>query len=156
MKILIALDGSPFSDVALNEVMNRPWPKGSEFLVLTAYETPFAVTPDIWTLPTHYFEQLESSVRLRADSVVDVAVTKLRAALPSDCLIKGRCVTGSAKMVILDEAETWKADLIVVGSHGYPAWERLLLGSVSQAIVSHARCSVEIARGRTGSGFTVN
>ena len=42
--------------------------------------------------------------------------------------------------------KVWKADLIVVGSHGYPTWERLLLGSVSQAVVSHAKCSVEVVR----------
>jgi nucleotide-binding universal stress UspA family protein len=53
--------------------------------------------------------------------------------------------------MILDEAERWGADLIVVGSHGYRAWERFLLGSVSQAVVSHAKCSVEVVRCRPGN-----
>ena len=66
----------------------------------------------------------------------------------SSVAITGECLPGPAKTVILDEAENWKADLIVVGSHGYRAWERFLLGSVSQAIVSHARCSVEVVRTR--------
>jgi nucleotide-binding universal stress UspA family protein len=48
--------------------------------------------------------------------------------------------------VILDEAESWRADLIVEGSHGYSAWKRFLLGSVSQAVVIHANCSVEVVR----------
>jgi nucleotide-binding universal stress UspA family protein len=48
--------------------------------------------------------------------------------------------------VILEEAERWDADLIVLGSHGYGLWQRFLLGSVSQAVVSHARCSVEVVR----------
>ena len=48
--------------------------------------------------------------------------------------------------MILDEAQRWGADLIVVGSHGYRAWERFLLGSVSQMVVSHAKCSVEVVR----------
>jgi nucleotide-binding universal stress UspA family protein len=48
----------------------------------------------------------------------------------------------------LDEAEKWEADLIVVGSHGYQGFKRFLLGSVAQAIASHAHCSVEIARQR--------
>ena len=60
--------------------------------------------------------------------------------------IEGKAVMGSPKGVILDEAERWKAGLILVGSHGYPTWERLLLGSVSQAVVSHAKCSVEVVR----------
>jgi nucleotide-binding universal stress UspA family protein len=74
------------------------------------------------------------------------AVARLTAAVGPDLEVEGECVTGTAKRVIIDEAEKWKADLIVVGSHGYPAWERLLLGSVSQAVVSHAKCSVEVVR----------
>lgn len=147
MKILIAVDGSPFSDVAVEQVARRPWPAGSQVLVLTAFEAPLAATPDIWTLPSGYFEQVERSVRMHADSVIEAAVSRLAAALGPDIEVKGKCVSGAPKRVILDEAENWKADLIVVGSHGYPAWERLLLGSVSQAVVSHAKCSVEVARG---------
>lgn len=147
MRILIAVDGSPFSDAALEEVARRPWPAGAKVMVLTAFETPLAATPDIWSLPSDYFTQVENSVRLRAESVMERAVAKLTAALGPDIEVKGECVSGAAKRVILDEAEKWKADLIVVGSHGYPAWERLLLGSVSQAVVSHAKCSVEVARG---------
>jgi nucleotide-binding universal stress UspA family protein len=57
-----------------------------------------------------------------------------------------RLFSGHPKEVILDEAEKWDADLIVVGSHGYRGWQRFLLGSVSQAIASHAPCSVQIVR----------
>lgn len=147
MRILIAVDGSLFSDAALEEVARRPWPAGSKIMVLTAFETPMAATPDIWSLPSDYFLQVENSVRLRAESVMERGIAKLTAALGPDIEVKGECVTGAAKRVILDEAERWNADLIVVGSHGYPAWERLLLGSVSQAVVSHAKCSVEVVRG---------
>ena len=50
--------------------------------------------------------------------------------------------------VIVDEAENWKADLIVVGSHGYTGIKKWLLGSVAQSVVSHAPCSVEVVRSR--------
>jgi nucleotide-binding universal stress UspA family protein len=52
------------------------------------------------------------------------------------------------KELILEEAHKWGADLIVVGSHGRRGVNRFLLGSVSEAVASHARCSVEIARHR--------
>jgi nucleotide-binding universal stress UspA family protein len=55
-------------------------------------------------------------------------------------------------MALLDEAEHWGADLIVVGTRGYNALERLWLGSVSRAVASHAKCSVEIARRRNTQG----
>lgn len=57
-------------------------------------------------------------------------------------------LTGSPKRTIVEEAEGWGADLIVVGSHGYHTWERMLLGSVSQSVAAHALCSVEIVRCR--------
>lgn len=148
MKILLAIDGSPFSDAALDEVCRRPWPDNARVMVITAFEAPLAVTPEVWALPPDYYEQVEHAVRLHADSVMEAAVRKLIAALGPAVEVKGKCVAGSPQRVILDEAESWRADLIVVGSHGYPAWERLLLGSVSQAVVSHARCSVEVVRTR--------
>ncbi len=54
--------------------------------------------------------------------------------------------TGDAKAVIVEEAAEWKADLIVLGSHGRTGLERFLLGSVSEAIAHDTRCSVEIVR----------
>jgi nucleotide-binding universal stress UspA family protein len=57
-------------------------------------------------------------------------------------------ITGSTKRTIVEEAEDWGADLIVVGSHGYHNWERMLLGSVSQSVAAHAPCSVLIVRCR--------
>jgi len=47
---------------------------------------------------------------------------------------------------IVEEAKRWAADLIVVGSHGYNAIERLFLGSVALSVVSHSPCSVEVVR----------
>lgn len=149
MKILLAVDGSPFSDAALEEVARRPWPHKSQIMVVTAFAAPFAATPEVWALPPNYYDQVERAVRMRADSVMETAVAELSATLRPQVEVKGKCVAGSPQRVILDEAEKWQADLIVVGSHGYPAWERLLLGSVSQAVVSHAKCSVEVVRGRS-------
>jgi nucleotide-binding universal stress UspA family protein len=146
MKILIGVDGSEYSDAALDEVSRRSWPKGSELLVIHAYEMPFAPTPEVWVLPPDYYEQLDRAVRTQSDAIVEAAVQKLKVGLGAAIEIKSKAILGSPKRVILDEAETWKPDLIVVGSHGYPTWERLLLGSVSQAVVSHAKCSVEVVR----------
>lgn len=52
---------------------------------------------------------------------------------------------GPAKLVVLDEAERIKADLIVVGSHGRHG-VRLLLGSTANAILHHAKCDVLAVR----------
>jgi nucleotide-binding universal stress UspA family protein len=68
--------------------------------------------------------------------------------------ITGDIVEGSPKRAILDEAEAWVADLIVVGSHGRRGLDRFLLGSVSQAVALHAHCSVEIVRARAAKAVT--
>jgi nucleotide-binding universal stress UspA family protein len=53
---------------------------------------------------------------------------------------------GEPRRVILDGAAAWGANLIVVGSNGKTGLDRVLLGSVSEHIARHARCSVEIVR----------
>jgi nucleotide-binding universal stress UspA family protein len=59
--------------------------------------------------------------------------------------------TGDARQVILDEAQEWPADLVVLGSHGRTGMKRVLLGSVSDSVSRHARCSVQIVRGAAGA-----
>lgn len=145
MRILIGVDGSEYSDAALDEVSKRTWPQGSEILVLHAFQLPLAATPEVWALPPDYYERLDRICREQAHAIVKAAVEKL-SSLGNDVSVTSKSVLGTPKSVILEEAETWKPDLIVVGSHGYPTWERLLLGSVSQAVVSHANCSVEVVR----------
>lgn len=146
MKILIGVDGSEYSNAAVDEVSQRTWPRGSQILVVHAFEMPLAPLPDVWALPRDYNEQLERAVRLQSDAIIEAAAQRLKSRLGDAVEITTKALVGSPKRVILDEAESFKADLIVVGSHGYPAWERLLLGSVSQAVVSHAPCSVEVVR----------
>ena len=146
MKILLAVDGSPCSEAAIAEVARRPWPDGSSIKVLTAYELPTPPTPEAWALPVNYFQEMDVALRKQAQNVVDDAIQKLKSRLTKTIALDGALLPGPARTVILDEAESWGADLIVVGSHGYRAWERFLLGSVSQAVVSHAKCSVEVVR----------
>lgn len=146
MKILLAVDGSPCSDVAVEEICRRPWPEGSSVKVMNAFELPLPATPEGWALPPNYFNELDQAVRTQAQSIVESALERLRTALDKTITIAGQFLAGPPRSVILDEAESWGADLIVMGSHGYGRWGRFLLGSVSQSVVSHAKCSVEVVR----------
>jgi nucleotide-binding universal stress UspA family protein len=146
MKILIGVDGSPYSDAAIEEVARRVWPEGSEIRAVHAFELPLAATPEVWVLPANYYEQVDRELRSQARLIVDEAVEKLKSRLGDSLKVEGEIILGSPRAVLIGEAESWNADLIIVGSHGYPTWERFLLGSVSQSVVSHARCSVEVVR----------
>jgi len=154
MKILLAIDGSPCSDAAVEEVGKRPWPEGSRVKVLTTYELPVPPTAETWALPLNYFDEMDLALGKQAQNVVDRAIQKLKEKSNNTISIDGALLPGPPRTVILDEAERWGADLIVVGSHGYRAWERCLLGSVSQAVVSHAKCSVEVVRCRPAENPT--
>jgi nucleotide-binding universal stress UspA family protein len=59
---------------------------------------------------------------------------------------KTSVMQGEAKSIIVDYAKGWGADLIVLGSHGRKGLEHFLVGSVSEAVLRHAHCSVEIVR----------
>ena len=145
MKILIAVDGSESSDVAVEEVAKRPWPAGSVARIISVAET---LPLEALSLPPRYREDIEKAARHRAETIVERATARLRDSDIRFLPISSTVVVDSPKDAIVEEAERWGADLIVVGSHGYRGPERALLGSVSQAVATQAKCSVEIARPR--------
>jgi nucleotide-binding universal stress UspA family protein len=147
MKILLAIDGSPCSEAAVEEVASRPWPSDSEVRVISVIEPHAAMTAEPWVPTENYFEEVEKIERDEAKGAIERAQTILRNAKGSDKpQVTGAVINGSARRAIIEDGEAWGADLIVLGSHGYKTWERLLLGSVSQAVALHAGCSVEIVR----------
>lgn len=146
MKILLAVDGSGYSNAAIDEVIKRPWPPQTEVKIITAIETPMMVGIGLEPWPADYFEELEKSGREAAKTVIDSAVRKLNETSDKTLKISHEIIGGPPSQVIVEEAENWGADLIVMGSRGLGAWSRLLLGSVSSAVVHHAKCSVEIVR----------
>lgn len=148
MKVLVAVDGSLYSEAAVTEVSSRQWPTGTEIKVVTAYEVPIVPTPEVWVFQPEYYDQMEKIGRERAEAIVNSAATKLTVTLSASVTVTKEVLPGSPKLVIVEKADHWQADLIVVGSHGYGPWHRFLLGSVSQAVVSHAKCSVEVVRSR--------
>jgi nucleotide-binding universal stress UspA family protein len=153
MKILLATDGSNCGSQAVEEVAGRPWPAGSEVCLLSAIHLPMTPTPETWSLPDSYYTQIEKDGRDHAEDVIEKASARLvesnaRREIP--LTLTRRAVFGHAEEVIINTAKEWGADLIVLGSHGHSGFRRFLLGSVSQAVASHAPCSVEIVRTHKG------
>jgi nucleotide-binding universal stress UspA family protein len=145
MKILIALDESSYSQAALHSVLARPWPEGSLFKVLSVVE-PFHPEYAGWqTVYTPVAVEAQKSIQSSSVKLVEESEKALAAAFGAEN-VSGEVTEGYIKDRILDEAKNWRADLIVVGSHGRRGFTKFLLGSVSEAIASHATCSVEIVR----------
>jgi nucleotide-binding universal stress UspA family protein len=146
MKILLAVDGSDCSDAAAEELAKRPWPPQSEVRVITAVEIPAPVGMEPWAMSPDYFENLEITVRQAAQAILESTLLKLKTITDKTLKISSEIIQGSPAQVIVDEAEHWGADLIIMGSRGLGVWNRLLLGSVSNAVIHHAKCSVEVVR----------
>lgn len=147
MKVLLAVDGSEHSEASVREVARQSFPAGTEVRIISAAEPPyFPGTFAGENVSVRLYDALAKTANELARAAVDSAAA-LRADERSRLLdITTEVIFGSARNVILADAEAFGADLIVVGSHGRGMLERFLLGSVSQAVALHAVCSVEIVR----------
>ncbi|MBS1810578.1 MAG: universal stress protein [Acidobacteria bacterium] len=148
MKILLAVDGSTGSDAATQQILSRPWPEGSEVKIISVAELLTTVTPENFWVPANYYLKLEQSLQEQARTAIERAEARFKEA-NSPLKVSTEIINGVAKDVIVEEAERWGADMIVLGSHGYRGLKKLWYGSVSQAVAAHAHCSVEIVRTHT-------
>jgi len=150
MKILLASDGSRCSAKAALSVANRPWPAGSQISIVSVVqlltpEIPNTAAPLASEYPTSLLEHVWEEARTHAEEAVAEARKTLSATGLKVCERRATPV-GEPRALILDDAEEWEADLIVLGSHGRHGWDRMLLGSVSESVALYAHCSVEVVR----------
>ena len=148
MKIVLAIDGSEFSKVAVKELAKFSLPQGSEISIINVYEHPAMSTPELIsttdTLDVYYREFIANAEKLGEKIVSDAVL--IISEKNSSITITRSVVSGLPKKEILEKAESFDADLIVIGSQGQGAFSRLLLGSVSQYLATHAKCSVMIVK----------
>jgi nucleotide-binding universal stress UspA family protein len=143
MKTLLAIDDSSFSEAALQAVIAQNHSKDTEVKVLHVVEPPSLL---VAREMGGYDASLEA-VWDQETKQAQILVAKAAEALSTHGF-KATVVVkqGDPKSMIIDVATEWNADLIVLGSHGRKALDRFLMGSVSEATVRHAPCSVEVVR----------
>jgi nucleotide-binding universal stress UspA family protein len=143
MKILLAVDHSEYSEAAIKEVATRPWRARSTVRVLSVVEPLPPPAAELWYDGRGSLDLAHKELRQRAMEFVKRIVTRLeKKRLKVEAAIRD----GHPQTVIVDEARKWRADLIVLGSHGRTGLKRLLLGSVASSVLGHAPCSVEVVR----------
>jgi nucleotide-binding universal stress UspA family protein len=140
MKILLAVDDSKYSQAAIQSVLQKAHTEDTEVRVLHILEP---ILEAQWSSP-HVHAEMIAQRRSEATEMVKRAAESLKAVGFKICSYA--LESGNPKVVIIDEAKKWGADLIVLGSHGRTGLDRFLLGSVSEAVARHAACSVEIVR----------
>jgi nucleotide-binding universal stress UspA family protein len=138
MRILLAVDGSGPSGVAVRLVREMPLPAGSVVRVLSVAQPP-ALTGEFGAMDYH---RLAGELHDLAESVVRDGCSALA---DLEC-VESSVRTGDPRVEILAEARDWEAELIVMGSHGRTGLRRWFLGSVAEYVMRHAPCPVEIVR----------
>jgi nucleotide-binding universal stress UspA family protein len=158
MKILIAYDGSDCAEAALDDLQRAGLPRKAEALVVSVAEAWLLPPPSAYEIvaqarEVHVPSDLKrvypehSPAVYEAQSLADRAATRLRTNFPGwDVFAIG--LLGSPASELVRKADEWLPDLFVIGSHGRSFAGRLILGSVSQRVLTESRCSVRIARGR--------
>lgn len=144
MKILLAVDGSEYSHAAVEDMTHCAFPHGTCVQVFSVAHAKVPRIPDPMMVGYALHDESLDQARERCEKVVAEVAEAL--AERTDLEITTKVVDGHPKHAVIDEAEGWPADLVIVGSHGRGAAGRFLLGSVSHAVALHAPCSVKIVR----------
>ncbi|MEO6357731.1 MAG: universal stress protein [Ferruginibacter sp.] len=146
MKIILAIDGSEHSKMTVEEIAGRTFPPKTEVRIVTAYTKPSKIVfSEDGMMSEDYYPEI-NRIALKSATSITKDATKILHKSNLTLVITSAVIDGSPAQAILREAEAFDADLIVVGSHGHGAVAGFLLGSVSQAVALHAKCSVEIVR----------
>ena len=148
MRILIALDASPHCERTLDFASRMRWPAGSR-LIIVAVASPIVGSLAAPYEPAAAAPGLLEDQRRPLQEAVARAEVLLR---ETGFATEGRVDVGDPRQVLLEVAQDVRADLIVMGSHGLTGITKLMLGSVSSHVVTHAPCSVLVVKQATGKG----
>lgn len=140
MKILLAIDGSKYSETAAQAVSSEFRTQGTEVLVLQVVEPVVYAAPP--QMAQGYAPELQGQLKQARESVGRTAEILRKAGFKAE----SRVAENEIRTEILDVAEDWHADVIVLGSHGEKGWKKFLMGSVAESVAHHAHCSVQIVR----------
>jgi nucleotide-binding universal stress UspA family protein len=162
MRILIGYDGSDCSDIAISDLAKAGLPPEVEAVVLSVTdawpsvpvsparpldEAELAKLPRAAALAHHLAAQALAEARSRAAE----GAARVRERFPKWHVTAEACGDSPYRGLVV-KADKWRPDLLVVGSNGRSAVGRMVLGSVSQNVLSHAICSVRVARRRDDTG----
>ena len=148
--LVIGFDGSAHSQQAVRAVANRTWPAGTRAHIVMAQKGADIIrvtdTPLATDVATDRNEG-EATTKLRIS--IEEAIKTLNATTHLE--VELRAIERDPKQALIRAAEEFDADCIFVGSRGESRglFQKLLLGSVSTAVVNDAHCSVEVVHPMT-------
>ncbi|MDA4136722.1 MAG: universal stress protein [Thaumarchaeota archaeon] len=144
-RILVAIDGSENSLRAAEWAVDLAKKDGASLFVISVIPAPVYSSSAQPGMPAPTLKAFFDKARTDAESVVQGVVSKAES---SGIKVRGEIIENVPSVVeaVSDYAEEWKVQLIVVGTRGLTGFKKLLLGSVSGALVAHSPCSVLVVR----------
>lgn len=141
-EILVATDGSPAADAALDEALALAHETGSGIAVMTVWR---ALQGDFGLAypSTAVLADILEAERAHAETTLGAAISRAEEA---GVQIVTRLATGDPAETVCAYADEIDARLVAVGTRGHGTVASLMLGSVSQAVVRHAPCPVLVVR----------
>jgi nucleotide-binding universal stress UspA family protein len=147
MRVLVATDGSPSSGIAVDLVAGIHWPAGSVIRLVEAIDAPPVPVEGPWpAISLVEREERSKALWRQAVDMLDAAGARIDR---SGSEVSIEVLRGRAASAIVDAAERFGADVIVLGSRGRGTIESMILGSVSSEVVDHAAVPVLVARTRS-------
>lgn len=136
-RIVVGVDGSESSKEALRWAKTQADLTGAELVAVTAWSYPVASYPTLaGYVPMGDVLDLEKESRTALETVVEESL--------GDVPVTLEVVEGHPANALLDVARD--ATLVVVGSRGHGGFVGSVIGSISQYVVTHARCPVVVVR----------
>ncbi len=136
MKILVALDGSDCSRSVIDHCLGSVFDEDTQLKLISVVDF-FEPLPALEGIKEAEIESARKHLVKEAGRLME--------RFPS-LNVSYRVLDGYIKSKIMEEARDWRADLIMLGSHGRRGIEKLLLGSISLAILNHAAIPVRVVR----------
>jgi nucleotide-binding universal stress UspA family protein len=137
-RILVGLDGSARAAAVLATASRVAQAQGAKLVLVRAVGLPPDVPQDFWKTTD---EPLLEVLRKRSKAYLDESTARV----PRELLDRSEVLVGTPWQAICDAAHRLEVDLIVIGSHGYAGFDRLL-GTTAAKVVNHAGCSVLVVR----------
>jgi len=148
--VLLPIDNTEHSKLALASISERPWHPSTRFRLLTVLPPVFSHGPLPVSGSAAIYELNEETEELeQASATLKEQAETLARSLSKSHHVDSVAVRGDARDAIIEQAYNFPAGLIVMGNKPKTALSRFFLGSVSSAVALVAPCSVEVVRQRT-------
>ena len=141
--LIVPIDFSETSIRALDYALVLALEFGSQIHLVHVLEFPAVFNSTSQPSYAIWDKEVKRSASARLDELVDEKADALISANSEVCF-------GRAYQAICDAAQKQKADLIVIGTHGFTGLKHLLLGSTAERVIRHAPCSVLVVHKQTG------